>query len=113
MAEIKGNIVKVLPVQTGEGKNGTWRKQGFVLETRGEYAKKIFFIIWGDKIDQSPVKEGVKATVFFDLESREYQDRWFTDAKAWKVEIENDNSTTNNLNEQIRPTEEEDSILPF
>jgi hypothetical protein len=42
--------------------------------------------MWGDKIDQFPVKEGDAVTVHFDIESREYNGRWYTDVKAWKIE---------------------------
>ena len=40
---------------------------------------------WGDKIDQFDIKTGEQLTVSIDLESREYNGRWYTDVKAWKV----------------------------
>ena len=40
---------------------------------------------WGDKIDQFDIKKGEQLTVSIDLESREYNGRWYTDVKAWKV----------------------------
>ena len=30
--------------------------------------------------------EGIEVKVSFDLESREYNGKWYTDVKAWKVE---------------------------
>ena len=48
--EIKGKIIKLLAPQTGEGKNGKWTKQEYILETSGEYPKKVCFEIWNDKI---------------------------------------------------------------
>ena len=84
--EVSGKIAQLLPLQQGTGKNGVWKKQEFILETSGEYPKKICFSLWGDKIDQSPLKEGVAVKVSFDVESREYNGKWYTDAKAWKVE---------------------------
>lgn len=84
--EVSGKIAQLLPLQQGTGKNGVWKKQEFILETSGEYPKKICFSLWGDKIDQSPLKEGTAVKVSFDVESREYNGKWYTDAKAWKVE---------------------------
>jgi hypothetical protein len=84
--EIKGKLIKLLPLQSGEGKNGPWKKQEFVIETQGQYPKKVCFSLWGDKADQVSGKEGNDVTVFFDIESREYNSRWYTEAKAWKVE---------------------------
>ena len=83
--EITGKIIKILPLQTGTGKNGTWKKQEFILETAAQISRKICFSIWGDKIDQFNLNEGDDAEVMFDLESREYNNRWYTEAKAWKV----------------------------
>lgn len=84
--EIQGKIIQLLPEQTGEGRNGTWRKRDYILETQDQYPKKVCFNLWGDKIDENPVKEGDSVKVFFDVESREYNGRWYTDVKGWKIE---------------------------
>ena len=55
------------------------------LLTDGQYPKKICFMAWGDKIDQFEIKHRERLTVSIDLESREYNGRWYTDVKAWKV----------------------------
>ncbi len=77
----------VLAVQTGEGKNGTWKKQDFVIETDGQYPKKVCLTIWGDKFNETFLTIGNELLVSFDAESREYNGRWFTDLKAWKIEL--------------------------
>jgi hypothetical protein len=84
--EIQGNISQLLEEQSGEGRNGKWRKREYILETGGQYPRKVCFNMWGDKIDQFPVKVGDEVTVFFDIESRDFNGRWYTDVKAWKVE---------------------------
>jgi len=83
--EITGKIIKILPLQSGAGKNGTWKKQEFIIETAAQIPRKICFSLWGDKIDQFGLQEGDEAEVLFDLESREYNGRWYTEVKAWKV----------------------------
>jgi len=83
--EITGKVIKILPLQTGTGRNGTWKKQDFIIETPGQIQRKICFSLWGDKIDQFNLIEGEEAEVSFDLESREYNSKWYTDAKAWKI----------------------------
>jgi Domain of unknown function (DUF3127) len=85
--EIKGKLMHVLAVQTGEGKNGTWKKQDFVIETDGQYPKKVCLTIWGDKFNETFLTIGNELLVSFDAESREYNGRWFTDLKAWKLEL--------------------------
>lgn len=83
--EIKGKIVELLPLKSGQSANGEWRKQEYILETDSNYPKKICFMAWGDKIDQFALKQGDTVEVAVDLESREYNGRWYTDVKAWKV----------------------------
>jgi hypothetical protein len=83
--EIQGKVSQLLPLQTGAGKNGQWKKQDFILETEGQVVRKINFSLWGEKVDQFSLTIGETVTVFFDLESREYNGRWYTDAKAWKI----------------------------
>jgi len=83
--EIAGKIIRVLALQQGEGKNGPWKKQDYVLETTDKIPRKVCFSLWGDKVDQFKLAEGIEAEVMFDLESREYNGRWYTDVKAWKV----------------------------
>jgi hypothetical protein len=84
--ELKGRVVQLLPLQSGMGKKGQWRKQEFIVETQSQYPKKVCLSIWGDKIDQFGVTEGDEVNVAVDLESREYNGRWYTEARAWKVD---------------------------
>ena len=83
--EISGKIVRVLPEKSGQSARGPWRKQDYVLETQTQYPKQICFMVWGDKIDEFGIQEGQELQVSIDIESREYNERWYTDVKAWKV----------------------------
>lgn len=85
--EIKGKIIAALPEQGGTSKAGNaWRKREYVLETQETYPKKVCFNLFGDRIDQYPMNVGEDVTVSFDLESREYNGRWYTDVRAFKVD---------------------------
>ncbi|RAV97690.1 DUF3127 domain-containing protein [Pseudochryseolinea flava] len=84
--DIKGRVIQLLPLQTGMGKKGQWKKQEFIVETPGQYPKKVCLSIWGDKIDQFNVNVGDQVSIGVDLESREYNGRWYTEARAWKLE---------------------------
>ena len=85
--EIKGRIIHVLPLQEGVSKAGNpWKKQEYVLETEEQYPRKVCFNLFGDKVDQYPAAIGEDVVVSFDLESREFNGRWYTDVRAWKIE---------------------------
>ncbi|MFN5890477.1 MAG: DUF3127 domain-containing protein [Bacteroidota bacterium] len=84
--EMSGTVIAILSKQTGTNKAGnTWEKQDFVIQTSGQYPKKLCFAVWGDKIAKFQIKEGEEITVFFDVESREYMGKYYTDVKAWNV----------------------------
>lgn len=85
--EIKGKVVAVLPEQTGISKAGKeWRKRDFIIETEGQYPKKVCIGLFGDKVNKCP-NVGMPVTVGIDIESREYQGKWFTQITAWDVKI--------------------------
>ncbi len=86
--ELTGKITHVLEEKSGTSSRGQWRKQEYVIEVPGDYPKQVCFMVWGDKIDQFGIKQGDSMTVHFDLESREYNGRWYTDVKAWRVSRE-------------------------
>lgn len=83
--QIIGVVKEILETQTGESKNGPWKKRDFILEIPGKYPRQVCITQWGDQIDQSPVEKDETVTAFIDLQSREYKGRWYTDVKAWKV----------------------------
>lgn len=84
--QLQGKVVQILDEQSGEGKNGSWRKRNFILEIPGKYPKKVCITQWGDNIDQQAVQIGINITVSVDIQSREYNGNWYTDIKAWRVE---------------------------
>lgn len=86
--EIVGKIIQVLPAQEGVGRNGNpWKVQPYVLETLDQYPRKVHFEVFGeDRIKQNPCDLDQLVTVSFDIESREFNGRWYTSIRAWKIQ---------------------------
>lgn len=85
--EVTGKIILALPPQSGVSKNGNnWHKREYVLETNESFPKKIHFDFFGDRADQFPLNVGDMIRLSFDIESREYNGRWFTSIRGWKSE---------------------------
>lgn len=85
--EIRGKIIVALPEMSGVSKSGNnWKKREYVLETQETYPKKVHFDLFGERADQYPLNVGDDVTLSFDIESREYNGRWFTSIRGWKVE---------------------------
>lgn len=123
--EISGKIIQILQEVNGMGKNGQWRKQEFILETQATYPKKVCITVWGDNIDSFGIKSGDEVTASIDIESREYNGRWYTDVKAWKMEkgagsaksspsVSSVSQNSNNVPDVSTFSEEGgDDVLPF
>ena len=120
--EIAGKIKSVLKVESGESKTGnTWKKQQFVLETTtSQYPKSVAIQIWGDNIEKFGLQEGDDVVASIDVESREFNGRWYTDVKAWKVQKTGDGGSASDagFNQEAPsfpppPVNEEDDVLPF
>jgi hypothetical protein len=102
--ELKAKVVSILEVQTGEGKNGEWKKGGYVVETDGDYPKKVAIDLFNDKLDNCP-KVGDIVTSHLNIESREFNGKWYTNVGAWRIDKGNDNETPK--------VDEESQNLPF
>jgi len=83
--EITGKLIQVLNAQSINGKNGAITKQDFVIETTDKFPKKVCLTMWGAVVDTFNYERGETITVSFDLSSREYNGKWYTEAKAWKI----------------------------
>ena len=86
--ELTGKIIAVLPERGGISKAGNeWKIQEYVLETMEQYPRKMMFNVFGaDRIAQFNIQLGETLTVSFDIDSREYNGRWYNDIRAWKVD---------------------------
>ena len=86
--EVVGKIIQVLPEQSGIGRNGNpWKVQPYVLETLDQYPRKVHFEVFGeDRINANPCAIDQLVTVSFDIESREFNGRWYTSIRAWKIQ---------------------------
>jgi len=107
--EITGKVIAKLPQQSGQGKNGTWIKQDFVIETQDQFPKKVCISLWGDKakdLDAFAIGETLKAGI--NIESREFNGKWYTDVKAWRIDKA---GSSNNSDQAPMPTN--DSLPPF
>ena len=87
--EITGKLMQILPEQRGESSRGPWARGGFVIETEEQYPRKIAFSLWGEDkltaLKNIPIGNTIKVT--FNIESREYNERWYTDCRCQQIDI--------------------------
>jgi hypothetical protein len=116
--ETQGRVIQIDNEITGEGRAGTWVKQEFTIETQEQFAKKIHFSAWGEKTYfLRDIQSGDQLKITFTIESREYNQRWYTDLRLFKLEKIGTDTVANSVVEQpvmipdFPPPPEDD--LPF
>ncbi|MCF8252976.1 MAG: DUF3127 domain-containing protein [Bacteroidia bacterium] len=86
--DITGKILQIMPTTTGTSKAGKdWVKQEFVIETQETYPKKVCISVMGEKTQElKKYVPGNEVKVSLNLESREYNGKWYTNVNAWRIE---------------------------
>ena len=86
--EFTGKIIAVLEKRSGTSKAGNaWSNQEYVIESHDQYPKKMCFEVFSDeKINQFNIQAGEELKVSFDVDARQWNDRWFNSLRVWKVE---------------------------
>lgn len=84
----KGKILQILPEQKGTSTRGDWKKQDFVIETSDDqFPKKICFTLFNDKTSSlESIKPDMEVEVTFSIESREYNEKWYSNVNAFRIE---------------------------
>ena len=119
--QIKGKVQQILKPESGVSRAGKeWKKQEFVIETEEQFPRKICFTLFNDKVSLAEgIKEGEEVEVAFNVESREYNGKWFHNINAWKIDkpaTENMPETPPEFSIQDIPPEPDDDAandLPF
>ncbi|MEN6568775.1 MAG: DUF3127 domain-containing protein [Rikenellaceae bacterium] len=109
--EITGKLIKKLPLQSGSSPRGEWKKQEFIIETQENYPKKICMSVWGDDgvSDIERHSEGDLLKLSVNIESREYNQRWYTDVRAWRIEKLSGENTDNSPHYNSQPERQKSS----
>ena len=84
--EFEGIVYKILPPTSGTSARGEWKRQDVVFELPQEFSRKICVTFFNKDHDVAQLREGMHCTVSVNVESREYNGRWYTDVRAWRVQ---------------------------
>ncbi|MBR1550130.1 MAG: DUF3127 domain-containing protein [Bacteroidales bacterium] len=86
--EITGKLIQLLPEVSGESARGPWVRGGFVIETDGDYPRKVAFTAFGEErvAMAKNIPMGSPVQVTFTPESREFNEKWYTDLRASRIQ---------------------------
>ena len=121
MMQVKGKIQQVLKPESGVSRAGKeWKKQEFVIETNEQFPRNICFTLFNDKLSLiDGISNGDEVEVSFNIESREFNGKWFHNINAWKIDKPEKSSYHESSPplslDDIPPEPEEDGVndLPF
>lgn len=88
--EIEGKFLKALPLKSGQGKNGTWTQQDFVIVTLDKYPSPIVFSNFNNKVDISKIKPNTTIKVGFNITGREFEGKYYNTLSPWKIDIKDE-----------------------
>ena len=86
--EITGKLIQIMPDVQGESQRGPWIRGGFVIETGDDYPRKVAFTAFGEErvAMAKNIPMGQLVQVTFTPESREFNERWYTDLRCTRVQ---------------------------
>ena len=87
--QLTGTVKKILEIETGTTKSGKeWKRQTFLLEYQdGNFTKQTAIQVKAEPVLAllKHVRINETVTCEINVESREWNDRFFTDVTAWKI----------------------------
>lgn len=85
--EFEGTVFKIMVATKGTSARGEWQRQDVIFEiNEGTFARKICVTFFNKPEDVAHLQEGAAYNVSVNVESREYNGRWYTDIRAWRVQ---------------------------
>lgn len=111
--ELNVKIIKKLAVESGTSAKGDWSKQDLIVETQEQFPKKVCMNVWGkEKVEElAKFKDGATIKASINIESREFNNRWYTEIRAWKMEQVESTATSQAEVEDL--PEDKDDGLPY
>ena len=84
----EGIVFAILPEQSGTSARGEGHNQNVVFEmkTNSQYPRKVSVKFFNKRDEVARLVVGASYNVTFDVESREYQGRWYTDVVGRRIE---------------------------
>ena len=86
--EFEGTVYKIMPVATGTSARGEWQRQDVIFDYNdgGQFSRKLCVTFFNRPDDAAKLREGGVYNVSVNIESREYNGRWYTDIRAWRLQ---------------------------
>ena len=90
--EFEGKVLEIRPATRGTSARGEWQRQEVIFEMPQEFSRKICVTFFNKEADVAKLRVGALYTVSVNVESREYNGRWYTDVREWRIQPKEETS---------------------
>ena len=116
-------VIAIYKMQSGVSKKGDpWSSQEIIIKPEGKWAKPAAFRVYKPEKDLSEeyqLKDFIE--VSFNIASREYKEKYYTNLDAWQIrkltdskeELKFEGDSQDTANNEPPPAGEENDDLPF
>ncbi len=85
--EFEGKAIEKFEAAKGTSARGEWQRQEVLFEVMdGQYPRKVVVTFFNKEQEVSSITIGESYTVSINIESREFNGRWFTNVNGWRVQ---------------------------
>ncbi|MBO5350226.1 MAG: DUF3127 domain-containing protein [Alistipes sp.] len=86
--EFEGTVYRIMPVTKGTSARGDWQRQDVIFDYSdgGNFTRKMCVTFFNRPDDVAKLREGARYQVSVNIDAREYNGRWFTDIRAWRLQ---------------------------
>lgn len=109
-------VVKNVTKREGQGQKGFWESVSLAIEEQGQQYPdgcSVDFFIKESTKEAKNVKEGDIVGAHFNMALREWDGRFFTNCRGWKISIISSSNVQTTTTPENNTQPEEDDDLPF
>lgn len=85
--EIIGKVIALLDEMSGENGKGAWRRGGFVVETLGDFPRRVVMTTKNERVDEIRPEVGRVVKARFDVSSHEFAGKWYTTCTCFGIQM--------------------------
>lgn len=87
--EVTAKLISIGNAAEGTSSKGPWRMAQAIFETQEQYSKTIAVDFFNTKLEEvTKIPLGSICVVKFDVSSREFNGKWYTNCKGYSIEVQ-------------------------
>jgi hypothetical protein len=110
-------LLSKLPEVKGTSQKGEWKKQDCIFVSAEQFPKKVCISFWENQVEKiQAVSDGSTLQCHINIESREYNGKYYTDVRCWKFDVKSKPEPQSHKSanwQEPEPIENQHELPPF